>query len=68
MVLCKRRMNAGIGGSHKIVITRNIKRFDKNAFLGDICSIKWDQVANKTDNINVTLITLMYRIKYRLCL
>ena len=30
-----------------------MKHFDKNAFFGDISSLQWDQVVNKTDNVNV---------------
>ena len=53
MAFCKRKVNAGLGGGNKLAIIRNMKHFDKNAFLGDISSIGWEQVVNKTDNINV---------------
>ena len=52
-VFCKRKVNAVLGVGHKLVITRNMKHFDKNAFLGDSSSNKWDQVVNKTDNVDV---------------
>ena len=55
MVFCKRTMNAGLGGGHKLVITRNMKHFDKNAFLRDIYSIRCNQVVNKTDNVGVMI-------------
>ena len=53
MVSCKRRVNAGNGGGHKMIITRKMKHFDKHISLGNISSNNWDRVVNKTDNINV---------------
>ena len=32
MVFCKRKLNAGIGGGHKLVVTRNMKHFSESAF------------------------------------
>ena len=34
-------MIAGLGGGHKLVIKRNMKQFDKNAFLGDIVVLRF---------------------------
>ena len=45
-------MNAVIGVGHKLVITRNIKRFNEQAFLVDVSSICWEQIVHFTDDIN----------------
>ena len=52
MVFCTRRLNATISVGHKQVITRNMKHFNKQAFLADVSSIWWEQIVHNTDDIN----------------
>ena len=50
MVYCIRKFNGEKG--HKMIKTRQMKNFDKEAFLADVSGICWEQMFSETDNIN----------------
>ena len=52
MVFCTRKLNASVSGGHKQVITRNMKRFNEQAFIGGVTSFCWKQIVHNTDDIN----------------
>ena len=33
MVFCKRKLNGAVGGGHRMIITRNMKNFNQEAFI-----------------------------------
>lgn len=53
MVFCKHNLNARLGDSHRLIVTRNMKHFEESAFFVDISSIRWGHVVNKKDKVNV---------------
>ena len=53
MVFCVRKFEGALKKDHKVVTTRSMKNFDKDAFLADVADICWEQGLNETDDINV---------------
>ena len=54
IVFCKCKLNAGLS-ERKMVVTGNVQRFNESALLADICSIDWELVVSKTDDVNVVV-------------
>ena len=52
MVLCKRKLNGAVGGGHRMIITRNMKNFNQEAFLADVACICWETVVNNFGDTN----------------
>ena len=55
MVFCKRKLNAAVGGSHKMIKTRNMKKFNHEAFIADVSRVCWENVVSKSSDINVII-------------
>ena len=55
MVFCKRKLNGAVGGSHKMIKNRNMKKFNQEAFLADVSRICWENVVSKSSDINVII-------------
>ena len=53
MVFCKRKLDAAVGGSHRMIYTRIMKSFNQEAFLADVAGICWEKVLSKSNDINV---------------
>ena len=53
MVHCVRKFNGAIEKGHKVIKTRKMRNFNKEAFLADVSGICWEQMLNETDDINV---------------
>ena len=53
MVFCVRKFQGALKKDHKMITTRCMKNFDKDAFLADIADICWEQGLNETDDVNV---------------
>ena len=52
MVYCIRKFNGAVEKGHKMIKTRKMKNFDKEAFLADVSGICWEQMFSETDDIN----------------
>ena len=52
MVYCIRKFNGAVEKGHKMINTRKMKNFDKEAFLADVSGICWEQMFSETDDIN----------------
>ena len=44
MVCCIRKFNGAVEKGHKMIKTRKMKNFDKEAFLADVSGIRWEQM------------------------
>ena len=53
MVFCVRKFEGALRKDHKVITTRSMKNFDKDAFLADVAGICWEQGLNEKDDINV---------------
>ena len=52
MIYCIRKFNEAVEKDHKMIKTRNMKNFNENAFLADVCATCWEQMATESDDIN----------------
>ena len=52
LVYCIRRFNGAVEKGHKMIKTRKMKNFNKEAFLADVSGICWEQMLTETDDIN----------------
>ena len=52
MVYCKRKLNGAVIGSHKMIVTRNMKKFNQEAFIADVACICWKTVVNNFSDTN----------------
>ena len=52
MVFCKRKLNGAVGGGHRMIITRNMKNFNQEAFLADVACICRETVVNNFGDTN----------------
>ena len=52
MVYCKRKLKGAVSGSHKMIVTRNMKKFNEEAFVADAASICWETVVNNFSDTN----------------
>ena len=52
MVYCKRKLNGAVSGSHKMIVTRNMKNFNQEAFVADAACICWETVVNNFSDTN----------------
>ena len=46
MVFCKRKVNCAVGGSPWMIITRNMKNVNQEAFLANVACICWETVVS----------------------
>ena len=53
MVFCVRKFEGALKKDHKVVTTRSMKNFDKDAFLADVAGICWERGFSETDDVNV---------------
>ena len=53
MVFCVRKFEGALKKDHKVVTTRSMKNFDKDAFLSDVAGICWERGFSETDDVNV---------------
>ena len=53
MVFCVRKFESALKKDHKVITTRSMKNFDKDAFLADVAGICWEQGFSETDDVNV---------------
>ena len=53
MVFCARKFEGALKKDSKIVQTRSMKNFDKDAFLANVAGICWKQGLNETDDVNI---------------
>ena len=53
MIFCVRKFQGALKKDHKVITTRSMKNFDKDAFLADVADICWEQGLNETDDVNV---------------
>ena len=53
MVFCVRKFEGALKKDHKVITTRSMKNFDKDAFLADVAGICWEQGFSETDDVNV---------------
>ena len=52
MVYCKRKLKGVVYGSHNMIVTRNMKKFNQEAFVADVACICWETVANNFSDTN----------------
>ena len=45
-----RKLNASNSGGHKTIRTRNMKKFNEEAFLTDIAKVSWERVISVNDD------------------
>ena len=55
MVYCIRKFNGAVEKGHKMIKTRKMKNFNKEAFLADVSGIFWEQILTGTNYIDVLL-------------
>ena len=53
MVFCVRKFEGALKKDHKVVTTKSMKNFDKDAFLADVAGICWERGFSETDDVNV---------------
>ena len=53
MVFCVRKFEGAEKKDHKVITTRSMKNFDKDAFLADVAGICWERGFDETDDVNV---------------
>ena len=53
MIFCVRKFEGALKKEHKVVTTRSMKNFDKDAFLADVAGICWERGFDETDDGNV---------------
>ena len=53
MVFCVGKFEGALKKDHKVVTTRSMKNFDKDAFLADVAGICWERGFSETDDVNV---------------
>ena len=53
MVFCVRKFQGAVEKDHKVITTRSMKNFDKDAFLADVADICWEHGLDETDDVNV---------------
>ena len=53
LVSCVRKFEGAIKKNSKIVQTRSMKNFDKDAFLNDVAVLYWQQGLNETDDVDI---------------
>ena len=53
MVFCVRKFQGALKKDHKLITTRSMRNFDKDALLADVAEICWEQGLNETDDVNV---------------
>ena len=52
MVFCNRTLDSAVSGSHKMIVARNMKNFNQEAFLADFACFCWETVVNKFSYAN----------------
>ena len=52
LIFCIRKLNAFNSGGHKTIRTRNMKKFNEEAFLADVAKVPWDRVVSVTDDVD----------------
>ena len=52
MVFCVRKFRGALEKCHKVIQARSMKKFNEQAFLADVASIYWDQVASQCTEID----------------
>ena len=53
MVFCVRKFEGAVKKDNKVITTRSMKNFDKDAFLADVAGICWERGFDETDDVNV---------------
>ena len=53
MVFCVRKFEGAVKKDDKVITTRSMKNFDKDAFLADVAGICWERGFDETDDVNV---------------
>ena len=54
-VFCKRKLNGAVNGSHRMIVTRNTKNFNQEAFLADVACICRETVVSNFSDPNDTI-------------
>ena len=52
MIFCVRKLKSAVKKEHKVITTRSMKNFDKDALLADVASICWERGFDETDDVN----------------
>ena len=52
IIFCMRKLNAFNSSGHKTIRTRNMKKFNEEAFLADVAKDPWDRAVSVTDDVD----------------
>ena len=55
MVFRKRKLKAAVDVDHRLIITRNMKKLNQEAFLADVSSICLERIVKKSNDINIMI-------------
>ena len=55
MMFCVRKLRGALEKNHKVIQARSVKKFNEQAFLADIVSICWDQIACQCTKIDLVV-------------